>query len=151
MPEVARICPFPLNSNQSETTSIWLLTSQISREIEAAASNPDVLLCDRGIPDILAHLEEVCRRGDSQIIASVRQFVNAWCSSYDLVLVSRIDHDVAIVPDGLRVADESYRRLMEEFSDTILSSLKMGLALPNSIDERVSYAVELISSRFVGE
>jgi len=59
LPDVARESPAPLNENQTDEASIWLASVQISREIAAGFRESDVLLCDRGVPDILAHHQDV--------------------------------------------------------------------------------------------
>lgn len=145
-PDVARECPFPLNKNQGEDATVWLLTKQVSNELEISRNRPDVVLCDRGIPDILAHSEEARTRGVTSVrLDSLKPFLFEWCKSYDIVFASRIDFNITTASDSLRVLDDSFRARMEAFSDAVLAEFTphaRNLAL--SPEKRLNESLNLI-------
>ena len=144
LPDVARECPLPLNHLQTEEASLWLLTTQISREIEASQGHEDVLLCDRGVPDIFAHLLDHTGSGDARWLEPTVPFVRKWITTYDVVLFSRIDETAPIAPDGLRAEDAAYRTALDQRAAEALSLRTDTIELANSFRERLAQAREAI-------
>jgi len=145
-PDIARDCPFMLNRAQDENGTLWLLTRQISNELEISRDGPEVLLCDRGIPDILAHLEEARSRGAAGTRPDLlRPFLIEWCKTYKLVLVSKIDVDIPPAADRLRLADAAFRSEMEALAHTVLEKFTPhAITLRRGMDDRFSQALEII-------
>jgi hypothetical protein len=146
VPDVARQCPFPLNREQGVDGTLWLIAKQLFNELEISRSRPDILLCDRGVPDILAHLEEVRQRAAAGVLAELmKPFLVEWCKSYDLVFASKIDRSLTVESDSYRLADNNFRAEMERLSDTVLAEI-----LPNAIplvstpEGRVKQVVNLV-------
>lgn len=146
VPDVARLCPFTLNREQEESGTLWLLTKQILNELEASRNAPDTILCDRGVPDILAHLEEARVRGVAGTRPDLlKPFLIEWCRTYQLVLVSKIDPRIPIIGDDFRVPDHDFRAEMETFSDAILAKITPNArTLSLCPGKRVSESLELI-------
>lgn len=146
VPDVARRCPFTLNRTQGEEGTLWLLTKQVSNELEISRNRPDVLLCDRGIPDILAHLEEARTRRVAGVGPDLlKPFLVEWCRTYKLVFVSKIDSHIPTVRDPVRVLDDGFRAEMEAFSDTVLAEFTPhARSLSLRPDERITESFELI-------
>ncbi|WP_374684911.1 AAA family ATPase [Mesorhizobium sp. J428] len=133
--ETARHCPFPLNRDQSFLSTQWLIHRQISREIESF-SEENILIIDRGIPDIFAHYLETCDRlgTTSPEIEVLVDFLIIWCNTYDLVITTEIDQVVDIIDDGLRIPDKRYRELMGQYNISALSRLmRRSVTLPRSV------------------
>ena len=148
VPDVARQCPFALNRAQQEEGTLWLLTKQVSNELEISRKRPDVLLCDRGMTDILAHLEEARTRGAAGVCPDLlKPFLIEWCKTYKLVLVSKIDRRLPTVPDCLRILDHNYRAEMDAFSDAVLAKfLPHARTLSLSLEERLDESLDLIET-----
>jgi nicotinamide riboside kinase len=146
IPDVARQCPFTLNREQEEDGTLWLMTKQILNELEASRNAPDIILCDRGVPDILAHLEEARVRGVAGRRPDLlKPFLIEWCRTYQLVLVSKIDPRIPIIRDDFRVPDHGFRAEMETFSDTILAKFTPHAStLSLCPGKRISESLELI-------
>ena len=145
VPDVSRQCPLPLNTEQADDTSLWLIGSQIAGEIEAVAEAPDIVLCDRGIPDILAHQQDVASRRPAGSVALLRPFLDHWLSTYVLFLFSRVDETVPIERDGLRDPDPNYRTLLDGFAAGVLKGLSDVVTLPFDESERLNVALQAIS------
>jgi hypothetical protein len=146
VPDVARQCLFALNRAQGEEGTLWLLTKQVSNELEMSLQQPDLLLCDRGIPDIMAHLEEARTRGAAGVRPDLlRSFLIEWCRTYKLVFVSKIDPHIPTIRDPVRVLDLRFRAEMEAFSDTVLAEFTPhARSLSLNSDERISESLDLI-------
>jgi nicotinamide riboside kinase len=122
--EVARRSPFPLNLSQSFTATLWLLTSQISTEI-ACEKLQDVLVVDRGVPDIIAHYLDICERETCTdlLVDQMIPFLKSWCATYDVIITTMVDQDVGVESDGLRIVDHVYRNRMAELNRKSLEML----------------------------
>ncbi len=142
--DLARECPLPLNEMQNDEASLWLLTTQISREIEASQRTEDVLLCDRGVPDIFAHLLDHSGSHGADWLETIVPFVNKWITTYDVVLFSRVDEMIAIVPDGLRSEDAAYRTRLDKRAIEALSLRSNVIELDNAFKVRLAQALEAI-------
>ena len=147
VPDVARSCPFPLNQQQTDAASIWLTTTQISRELSASAASPEIILCDRGIPDILAHQEDLLSSGRGAGLEPMRPFLEKWCGTYDIVLATAVDENLPPLVDGLRVTDSGYRAHLNQCSDLVLGRMGIEARLPNEPAARVRHALEMILVR----
>ena len=128
--EVARRCPLPINERTSLAAQSWILHTQISDELIAAARHP-VVICDRSVLDNYVYL--LLAAGDREPLASV---VGTWMESYQLLvhvpIVGRLS------PDGIRAADPYFQQLVEERLDRELE--RRGLeALRLQPDARVGW------------
>jgi nicotinamide riboside kinase len=149
VPDVARQCPFALNRAQEEEGTMWLLAKQLSNELEISRNPPDVLLCDRGIPDIMSHLEEARKRGAAGVRPDLlKPFFKEWCKTYELVLVCKINPHIPTVPDQMRIPDQKFRAEMETFSNSVLAEFTPhARTLSLNPKKRISESVKLIESR----
>ncbi|HEV2567912.1 ATP-binding protein [Sphingomonas sp.] len=147
LPDTARTCPFPLNKEQTGAASLWLIGTQISREIERSAAVPDILICDRGVPDVLAHDLEAYRSGRGSGLELLKPFLAEWTRTYDLLLLSRVDRGIPVEPDGLRVEDPEYRDLLDGLAAEVLLGVAGVLELPPGPEDRLVYAREAILAR----
>jgi nicotinamide riboside kinase len=147
LPDVARDCPVALNGEQTEVATLWLLNTQIAREIEAAQRDCEIILCDRGIPDIRAHFEDVATRTEGDLVPHMAPFLNAWMALYDLILVSRLDPSCPIEADGLRVTDPAYRARLDRYAAEGLEGYHNVIELPLGLEKRLDYALEAIRRR----
>lgn len=142
--DVARDCPIALNCEQTEEATLWLLSTQIAREIEAAQRQCDIILCDRGIPDIRAHFQDVATRAKSHFVSRMAPFLDAWMAQYDLILLSRVDPTCPVEADGLRVADPLYRASLDVYAAEGLQGYDNVQELPYGFEKRVDYALDAI-------
>jgi thymidylate kinase len=80
--EVARECPFPVNEKVTFETQMWMLTTQIKREIEVSKQKGlDYLICDRSVIDVYAYMIRKAEDECSPII----EFVYNWAETYDYI------------------------------------------------------------------
>lgn len=104
--EVARRCPLPINEETSLASESWILYTQIAEELVAASLYP-VVICDRSALDNYVYL--LLAAGPQP---QLEDLVASWTSSYDLLIHVPIVDDPS--PDGIRAADPSFQRAVDE-------------------------------------
>lgn len=112
--EVVRDNPLGLNESATPEAQLWVLTTQISRELELAPK-VDILISDRSVVDNYAYFLRTAGRRDPYDLSS---FIAAWARSYTLVV--RLRPDVELVADGVRSTSDAFRDEIEGILDEIL-------------------------------
>jgi nicotinamide riboside kinase len=107
--EVARRCPLPINQETSRAAQAWILHSQIGEELVAQARYP-VVICDRSVLDNYVYLLLAAGRDDTFEV-----LVASWLDTYDLLV--HVPIAGVPTPDGIRSADPSFQRAVEERLD----------------------------------
>jgi nicotinamide riboside kinase len=113
--EVARRCPLPINRETSVAAQSWILHTQISEEVLAAARYP-VVLCDRSALDNYVYL--LLAAGPRPELEGM---LEPWLASYDLLVHVPILGGEEPNPDGLRSTDPSFQRAVEQRLDEELA------------------------------
>jgi nicotinamide riboside kinase len=104
--EVARRSPLPINEATTVPAQRWILLAQIAEEVVAAERYP-VVLCDRSVLDNYVYL--LLAAGEDPVFGPL---VDRWMASYDLLV--RVPVVAAPPPDGVRAADPSFQRAVDE-------------------------------------
>ncbi len=145
--DVARDAPMPLHRDQTPHASAWLIGTQIARESEASRQHANLVLCDRAVFDVLSHtlIIRPNSRAEKQLLSDIWALGKAWAGTYDLVLTTTIDESLPPIADGLRVADESYRRLLDDSLETTFERLDIAPeVLPGSPGKTLDAALHRI-------
>jgi nicotinamide riboside kinase len=116
--EVARRCPLPINQQTSAAAQSWILHTQVAEEIVAAHRYP-VVICDRSALDNYVYLLLA-----AEPRPELERLVDAWMTSYDLLVHVPVVDEPS--PDGVRSADPSFQRAVDERLDREL--VRRGLA-----------------------
>lgn len=116
--EVARRCPLPINQQTSADAQSWILHTQVAEEIVAAHRYP-VVICDRSALDNYVYLLLA-----AEPRPELERLVDAWMTSYDLLVHVPVVDEPS--PDGVRSADPSFQRAVDERLDREL--VRRGLA-----------------------
>lgn len=104
--EVARRCPLPINEQTSLAAQSWILHTQISDELIAAARHP-VVICDRSVLDNYVYLLLAGGRTHALDV-----MIEWWLKSYSrLVYVPIV---AAPLADGMRSTDLAFQRAVDE-------------------------------------
>ncbi len=114
--EVVRDNPLGINESATGEAQLWVLMSQVRRELELAPK-AEVLVTDRGVVDNFAYYLRAAG-GDP---FSVEPLIRAWSRTYDLVV--RLTPDVALRADGTRSTNDTFRDEIEAILDRILPDL----------------------------
>lgn len=136
--EVARSCPLPINEETTVQSQEWILLTQISWEIEAAASH-DLVLCDRSVLDNYCYM--VHAAGAQPVW---EHLIDYWIPTYDqLVYVplwSRPSYD------GVRAVDPDFQRQIDDLLDGMISAhglrpLRLEAGSPELWGEQIMEAI----------
>lgn len=114
--EVVRDNPLGINESATGEAQLWVLMSQVRRELELAPK-AEVLVTDRGVVDNFAYYLRAAG-GDP---FSVEPLMRAWCRTYDLVV--RLTPDVALRADGTRSTNDAFRDEIEAILDRVMPDL----------------------------
>lgn len=133
--EPARDSPFILNFNQNQLSTVWLLVSLLRAEIEAETRpGTGMVICDRGLPDILAYHQVTVGDG----LATWSAVVTDWMSSYAYTFVTRPDPGIRMVPDALRPDDPTFRSDVQQAIERWLAASGTPYeVLPHGLGDRV--------------
>ncbi len=115
--EVVRDNPLGINEGATCEAQLWVLTSQIRRELELSR-NADCLVTDRGVMDNFAYY---LRAGGGEDPFDIEPLVRRWSGTYDLVV--RLTPDVEIRADGVRSTSDRFRDEIESILDERLPRL----------------------------
>ena len=115
--EVVRDNPLGMNEDASGEAQLWVLMSQVRRELELS-QKAECLVTDRGVMDNFAYYLRVCDMDDP---FDVQPLVRAWSRTYDLVV--RLVPDVEIRADGVRSTNDRFRDEIEAILDARLPRL----------------------------
>ena len=114
MREVVRDSPLGLNEGATSQAQLWVLATQVSRELEQSPK-ADVLVSDRSVVDNYAYFLRAAGRED---VYALHSFIAAWARTYTLVV--RLRPDVKLVADGVRSTSDAFRDEIEAILDEIL-------------------------------
>ncbi len=116
--EVARGCPLPINQETNLLAQLWILHSQIAREVEMVARH-QVVVCDRAVVDNYAYL--VHAAGEQPAAA---RLVRDWIESYDLLLRVPVGRRPAQT-DGVRDVDPDFQAAIDRRILRLLADWKI--------------------------
>ena len=115
--EVVRDNPLGINEGATAEAQLWVLTSQIRRELELSRK-AECLVTDRGVMDNFAYY---LRAGGGEDLFDVEPLVRKWSRTYDLVV--RLTPDVEIRADGVRSTSDRFRDEIDAILDARLPRL----------------------------
>lgn len=115
--EVIRTSPLGHNESATPAAQLWVIATQVAREIEAGAG-VDVLVTDRSVVDNYAYYRRTAGDDDPY---SVEGLVRGWAGGYRRHL--RLLPDVPLVADGFRSPAPAFRDEIEAILDRIVPSL----------------------------
>jgi nicotinamide riboside kinase len=112
--EVARRCPLPINQETTVAAQEWILHTQITWEIEAAATH-EVVLCDRSVLDNYCYM--VHASGSSPVWEKV---FDHWMPSYDLLVHVPVWTRPSY--DGVRAVDPHFQEQIDVLLEGMITA-----------------------------
>jgi thymidylate kinase len=113
--EVARRCPLPINEETTLDAQAWILHTQIAEEIAAASQN-EVVVCDRSVLDNYAYL--VAKAGRQ---AALEPLVVQWVRSYHALF--KVPVTSAPTFDGKRAVSPTFQQQIDHLIDDLVQEL----------------------------
>lgn len=134
VPEMARLCPYPINETSTIEAQEWILNAHIEAEKQAGNAY-DVVLCDRATIDNFAYFLKAIQR-TSCVLPNNKweQIAVAHARTYSYIFKTQ-KLSLFAKPDAQRTINEKFRN---EIDQLITSLLKKNLLayelLPNTFD-----------------
>ena len=110
--EVARQSPLPINRQTSLEAQMWILSTQVAEEIRAASQH-EMVLCDRSVLDNYAYLARACGRHPA-----IETFVDYWTRTYEWLIKAPVTGRAAA--DGVRDVDVEFVESIDTLVDDLL-------------------------------
>jgi nicotinamide riboside kinase len=116
--ETARQSPFPINENTTYHTTLFVIASQLQKELQAEAQGFEIAISDRALSDAFIYLDYL-KRGNI-FTKSLENFCFEWLRQYDVLIYLEPTKGFSITADGVRAADTNYQRaIINDFRSQI--------------------------------
>jgi len=144
--EVARECPFNLNKKQDLISSSWMIMKQLQNELEFDNNDYDFIIFDRGLPDIISHVEYIVQDGnDEKYLKQLKLLAKVSCNRYEYIFFSKISDKYKINDDGIRIVDYDFQKKLEDLHLSCLEYLNLSyIELPEMNSERLDFILKII-------
>jgi deoxyadenosine/deoxycytidine kinase len=128
----ARDAGFPILKNHTFESTLWIMTSVIKAELEAALK-ADLVLVDRPVPDAMGYLDAALEATSRSITSDERAYLEnltkLHSSRYALLLKTRLDETIELGVD--RDPDLIFRKEADRKIDSVLERLALPALNPN--------------------
>jgi len=116
--EVARQCPFPINENTTKKSQLWIILSQIIKEMEAEERH-DVVVSDRSVLDGYCYLVKKFGR-----IKAIENLVKEHLRTYDKLIRVPVRGGF-LKEDKVRSTDKKFQKEIDEQFDKLIKILQV--------------------------
>ena len=127
--EVARRCPYPLNTNSTLLTQLWIIGRQIYEE--ELLQHHNYVIQDRILLDALYYTYDIDSELSDMLFSHfVREYIE---NRFDFVVWKRYNEtflDASSSEDGVRSTDKAYAKRIDEISEMYMKQCDL-----NIIDE----------------
>ena len=122
-------CPLPINKGTTVESQYWIISNQITKEIEYQEKY-DIVISDRTVFDPLPYMKSVGLITDSNRFLD---FLKPFGQSYDVIYLMDYKTNNYVFSDGLRDIDLEFRNKVGEYFDDIFSDLEASNCIKNLI------------------
>ncbi|NGX62995.1 MAG: hypothetical protein KR126chlam6_00399 [Candidatus Anoxychlamydiales bacterium] len=105
--ETARQSPFPINTDVVYQTTLFVVASQLQKELQAEAQGFEIAISDRAPSDAFIYLNHL-KRGNS-LTRSLEAFCFEWLRQYNVLVYLEPTEGYSITEDGTRAVDTDYQ------------------------------------------
>ncbi|AZO33572.1 MAG: hypothetical protein EOS76_02790 [Mesorhizobium sp.] len=106
----AREAGFPILTDHTYESTLWIIAEGMRQEAEALLTN-DVVLVDRPVPDALGYLKAALEVSSREIsgerLSELQTIVAARATRYDMLIITELDHAIPLGPE--RDTNETFR------------------------------------------
>jgi AAA domain len=118
----------PLLFNHTWASTLWIITTGMSHELEAWL-HADVVLVDRPVPDALGYYRAALHyrqeTPEPEPLALLENLVRFHSRHYSLILRTTLDPDIPLGTDKVRDTNPKFRELADRHVGLVLSELKI--------------------------
>ncbi|MBI5346468.1 MAG: AAA family ATPase [Chlamydiae bacterium] len=116
--ETARQCPFPINNDTVYQTTLYVVASQLKKELEAEAEKFEIAISDRTLSDAFIYINHLER--DNALTQSLQSFCYEWIKQYNVLIYLEPNTGFTIANDGVRATDVNYQlAIRDDFREMI--------------------------------
>ncbi|MGM0440054.1 MAG: AAA family ATPase [Chlamydiota bacterium] len=120
--ETVRQCPFPINEEADNNTELWVVHTQIVKELEAEAQGYDAIVSDRGVIDPIVYWAE--RNPVGEDFAILEATAIKWMDKYDAIFLVEPSSDTdPLAIDAVRATSIEYRNRIRDIFRSYVDSL----------------------------
>ena len=116
--EIVRNCPFPINEQTTKKSQIWIILSQIIKELEEEDKN-DMLICDRSALD--GYVYYVRKFGRSAILEPL---IREHMKTYDKIIKVPIKKEF-LQKDKFRSINQEFQKEIDILTNKLLKNFKI--------------------------
>src|SRR3989344_5821850 len=149
VPEMARLCPFPINEGTTAEAQKWILEKQISEE-NSFDDSEAVVICDRATIDNFAYFFRHCAQfKPEEDLAPWEALAVDHASTYDAIFKTQ-KLAIAAEADGDRAVGEVFRQEMDDIITRLLEKYSIPhILLPPTPDyaAHVAFITEYLHGR----
>ncbi len=121
--ETARQSPFPINTDVVYQTTVFVVTSQINKELQAEAEGFEISISDRTPSDAFIYLNHLKR--DNDLTRQLETFCFEWLKQYDLLIYLEPTEGYAATDDGVRATNVDYQMAIRDDFRTLVEEMKI--------------------------
>jgi len=105
--ETARQSPFPINMDTVYQTTLFVVATQLQKELQAEAQGFEVAISDRALSDAFIYINHL-KRGNI-LTKSLEDFCFEWLRQYHVLVYLEPTEGYAITEDGIRASGQDYQ------------------------------------------
>ncbi|MBI4447468.1 ATP-binding protein [Candidatus Woesearchaeota archaeon] len=121
--ETASLCPLPINEGSSLESQLWIVSTQIAKELEAT-NKYDIVVCDRAIIDCYVYTLDLCKRQNKKVPKWMSQLLKEHLPSYDLLFKTKINPSY-LKSDGIRSVSLEWQQKIDSLMAKVLKEKKV--------------------------
>ncbi|NGX49698.1 MAG: hypothetical protein K940chlam5_01301 [Candidatus Anoxychlamydiales bacterium] len=110
--ETARQSPFPINMDTVYQTTLFVVATQLQKELQAEAQGFEISISDRALSDAFIYINHL-KRGNA-LTKSLEDFCFEWLCQYQVLIYLEPTEGYAITQDGIRASGEEYQLAIRE-------------------------------------
>ncbi len=120
--ETARQSPFPINTDVVYQTTLFVVASQLKKELEAEAQGFEIAISDRTPSDAFIYLNHLER--DNSLTHSLEEFCLEWVQKYNVLIYLEPTEGYIPTNDGIRACDIGYQLAIRDDFRVLVEEMK---------------------------
>lgn len=110
--ETARQSPFPINTGTVYQTTLFVVASQLQKELQAEAQGFEIAISDRALSDAFIYINNLKR--NNALTKTLETFCFEWLRQYNVLIYLEPTEGFAITADGVRASDSEYQLIIRD-------------------------------------
>ena len=110
--ETARQSPFPINTDTVYQTTLFVVASQLQKELQAEAQGFEIAISDRALSDAFIYINNLKR--NNTLTKTLENFCFEWLKQYHALIYLEPTEGFAITADGVRASDSKYQIIIRD-------------------------------------